>query len=134
MVSTSFSARASSVRLALIWRINGGRPAMSRVSSNDLLRDILTTYLNRKAADLRWLADLLDRANTQLGDPDLAIGPSHFMSPGLTEVRARRAWNHSVLPTLREYFHSNTARLEAFDFDTLKTQLNLPDDTDTAAD
>ena len=101
---------------------------------SDLLRDILTTYLNRKAADLGWLADLLDRANTQLGDPDLAIGPSHFMSPGLTEVRARRAWNHSVLPTLREYFHSNTARLEAFDFDTLKTQLNLPDDTDTAAD
>lgn len=102
--------------------------------ASDLLRDILATYLGREASDLGWLADLLDRANTQLGDPDLAIGPSHFMSPGLTEVRARRAWNHSVLPTLREYFHSNTARLEAFDFDTLKTQLNLPDDTDTAAD
>lgn len=92
------------------------------------------TRNRREASPLGWLADLLDRANAQLGDPDLAIGPSHFMSPGLTEARARRAWTHSVLPTLREYFHSNTARLEAFDFDSLKAQLDLTDDSDTTAD
>lgn len=98
------------------------------------LRGVLRTYLDQKAPHLFWLADLLDAANAQLDDPDLAIGPSHFMGAEPTEARARRAWDHSVLPTLREYFHSNTSRVEAFDFDTLKTQLHLTDDTDPAAD
>ena len=103
--------------------------------ASDLLRGVLRTYLEEKAADLAWLADLLDAANAELDDPDLAIGPSHFMAgEQLTEDRARRAWDHTVLPTLREYFHSNTARVEAFTFDTLKTRLHRPDDPDPAVD
>ena len=99
---------------------------------SDPLQGILRRFLEEHAPDLMWLADLLDLANEQLGDPDFAIGPSHFMGD-VTETRARRAWNNSVLPTLKEYFHSNLSRVESFDFDTLRAQIEDADVADPEA-
>lgn len=101
---------------------------------SELLQGILKTFLESNAPDLAWLAELLDLANAQLNDRDLAIGPSHFMGGNMSETWARRAWNNSVIPTLREYFHSNASRLSAFDFDTLKTQIQVADVSDSEAD
>lgn len=100
----------------------------------DPLQSILRTFLERNAPDLMWLADLLDLANERLNDRDIAIGPSHFMGANINEVRAKRAWDNSVIPTLREYFHSNVSRAAAFDFDTLKSEITPQNVTDTDAD
>ena len=95
--------------------------------ASELLQDVLRNFLEQHTPDLAWLAGLLDRANELLDDPDLAIGPSHFMGGG-GEEQARRAWDHSVIPTLREYFHSDLTRVDDFDFDALKALVKPADD------
>lgn len=95
--------------------------------ASELLQDVLRNFLEQHTPDLAWLAGLLDRANELLDDPDLAIGPSHFMGGG-GEKQARRAWDHSVIPTLREYFHSDLTRVDDFDFDALKALVKPADD------
>ncbi|GAB3267584.1 McrB family protein [Arthrobacter pigmenti] len=78
---------------------------------------MLRTYLERTDGEL-WLADLLDAANDAIPDRDQHIGPTHLMTGA--EREARRAWEYSVLPTLRETFYNNPDKWTAFDFDTLK--------------
>jgi 5-methylcytosine-specific restriction protein B len=100
----------------------------------DPLQGILRAFLEDKDQSLLWLADLLDLANKQLDDRDLAIGPSHFMGKNVNEEWAKRAWDNSVMPTLREYFHSNPARLPTFEFGSLKIEVKDIDVDDSAAD
>lgn len=85
------------------------------------LQGVLGRFLEEHSQDLGWLSDLLDVANARIDDPDQAIGPSHFLSPGLTELDARRAWDNSVVPMARELFYSQPARVAELDFDVLKT-------------
>jgi hypothetical protein len=40
---------------------------------------LLRRWLRRHRSNPEWLADVVDRANAQLGDTDLAIGPSHYL-------------------------------------------------------
>lgn len=84
------------------------------------LDEILPAWLEKNSPELGWLTDLLIRANDQIGDPDRAIGPSHFMQPGLTEEKAQRAWDFSVLPTLRELFYGQSERVAGLGFGRLK--------------
>lgn len=98
------------------------------------LQGVLRRYLEHEAPELGWLAELLDLANMRLEDRDLAIGPSHFMEPNLTPEWARRAWDYSVLPTLREYFHNRPERLSSFEFEALRLEVQGDDDDDSAAD
>ncbi|MFK5634039.1 McrB family protein [Ornithinimicrobium sp. LYQ103] len=97
------------------------------------LDGILRTHLTSRAPDLEWLADVLDLVNDVVGDRDLAIGPSFFMGDPPTEQRARRAWDNSVLPTLRETFYSRPTVLEGLEFTALKDQVTGTV-TDDAAD
>lgn len=98
------------------------------------LQGVLRRFLEDRRPDLLWLADFLDLANYGLGDPDLAIGPSHFLSDDIDEPLARRAWEYSVLPLLREYFHNNASRASAFEFDELKSRLEAIDGSDSSTD
>lgn len=93
------------------------------------LDGIMRRYLAERAPAFAWLADLVDQANEVIGDRDQAIGPSHFLRPDISEVSARRAWEHAVIPTLRELFWSQPARLEPLQFDALKAKV-----TQTSAD
>ncbi|MCB1302518.1 MAG: hypothetical protein KDB28_15030, partial [Tetrasphaera sp.] len=93
------------------------------------LDGILRRYLTDRSPSLLWLADLLDQANEIVNDRDQAIGPSHFLQREISELSARRAWEHAVIPTLRELFWSQPARLEPLQFDTLKAKV-----TQTSAD
>lgn len=97
------------------------------------LDGILREHLARRAPELSWLADVLDRVNEVVGDRDFAIGPSFFMGEPPSEQRARRAWDNSVLPTLRETFYSRPAVIEGLDFTTLKDR-TTGTVTDDAAD
>jgi 5-methylcytosine-specific restriction protein B len=87
---------------------------------------VLRRYLTERGGDLAWLADLLDHANALIDDPDQAVGPSHFMveEQGPVELWARRAWDHTVLPTLREVFYGRADLLTKLEFTALKSQVS----------
>ena len=97
------------------------------------LDGILRGFLDQRQPDLIWLADLLDHVNDVVDEPDLAVGPSHFMAQVPTELAARRAWDNSVLPTLRETFYGRPDMLDGLDFTTLKDKITGTT-TDDAAD
>ncbi|MEU5931131.1 AAA family ATPase [Micromonospora sp. NPDC047187] len=89
---------------------------------------VLASYLARNHPHLTWLAAAVDRANKLLNDPTVAIGPSHFIRDDLDETWIRRAWEHSVLPTLEDHFYGQEHRLAEFDLDLLQAEVNAPNE------
>ncbi len=87
--------------------------------------DILRRYFVESG--LAWTADLLDLVNQQLEEDGiewhLHIGHSHFMRDDLDEVGLRLIWEHSITPTLEEYFYRQPDRLQAYRLVTLKAAL-----------
>lgn len=84
---------------------------------------LLERWLDRNGlAQFGWLAEVLRRANEQLGDVEAAIGPSHFLGdPGaLTEERIERVWRHSVIPYLQERLIGEPERLAEFELKRLR--------------
>ena len=84
------------------------------------IRGLLRCWLTRNASDMVWVAAVVDRANERLNDRHAAIGPSYFMKPGLTAERARRIWQHDVLPYVEERLYGERENLAEFDFDALR--------------
>lgn len=93
---------------------------------------LLRRWLTAEHPGLLWVADVVERANALLDDRNLAIGPSHFLRPGLEESDVQLAWEHSVLPYLEEYFFSDPGRLPEFALDRLRHPASLSDDQPTA--
>lgn len=75
---------------------------------------LLRRFLGQEAPEMLWVADVLDRANELLADSHFAIGPSHFMKPGLTFEQVEMTWEHAILPYLEEHFFSAHDRLRDF--------------------
>ena len=96
------------------------------------VKGLLRRWLARHAPDMGWVADIVDRANDRLNDRHAAVGPSHFMKPGLTEERARRIWEHDVLPYIEERLYGQHERIGDFDFDTLRGKARSGVDSDSA--
>lgn len=88
-----------------------GRPPV-----NDLLR----RWLRKRRPNLEWVADVVDRANRQLGDAHLAIGHSFFIDEELNEARVREVWDHAILPTIEEHFFGQPDRVRTFELDRLR--------------
>ncbi len=84
------------------------------------IEGLLRRWLNENAPGMEWVAHVVDRANGLLDDQHAAIGPSHFMKPGLDEAAVRRAWEHGVLPYIEERLFGQDDRLGEFDLDTLR--------------
>lgn len=82
---------------------------------------MLRRFLETVEPAIHWLSPLLDEANRRIGDPALMIGPSHFMAPTINELWARRAWDNSVMPTLREMYYNRPEALVEFEFDALRS-------------
>lgn len=96
--------------------------------------DVLEHHLDQHAVELKWLTQLLDRANELIRDPDQSVGPSHFLlGDNLTEETARQAWEFTVMPTLEELFYGQRDRAAALSFDQLKAHV-LTGQIDAAAD
>lgn len=90
--------------------------------------DILREYLERQnLADVRWVADLLELLNSKLEadgiDWQLQIGHSHFMDQHLDETRVRLIWEHSIKPTLGEYFYRQPDKLTGYGLDEMRQEL-----------
>jgi len=84
---------------------------------------MLRGFLTRYRPDMTWLCDLLEEANMRLGDPNTAIGPSHFMRDDIDELTARRIWKYSVLPTIADQYYGDEDGLKQFDFDALRKRI-----------
>ena len=91
------------------------------------LKDLLTRWLLKNdQSDLLWIAELVDKANIKLGEigeREMAIGPSHFMKNKLDEKIAEGIWNFSVYPYIEDYFFDNPERIQEFTFESLKSSL-----------
>ena len=92
---------------------------------------LLRRWLNDEHPDLAWVADVVDRANRELADRNTAIGPSHFLRPGLTEDLVRLAWENSVLPLLEERFFGDLNQVRRFDLDRLRAATPEPSSSGT---
>ena len=89
----------------------------------DPVKDVLRKYLEKNPPAVDWdIAGLVDRANELLSDePHAAIGPSHFMKPGLDETAVERIWKYGVLPYIEErLFGQDDSRLADFDLSKLR--------------
>ncbi|MEZ4647165.1 MAG: DUF2461 family protein [Candidatus Eisenbacteria bacterium] len=82
---------------------------------------LLERWLRARVPDRAWVSDLLVRLNDELRklgiDANLAIGHSHFMDPLLDDVRLARIWDHSIIPTLQEYFYGQPERIDALRYE-----------------
>jgi MoxR-like ATPase len=81
---------------------------------------LLRRWLRKNKPDLEWVADVVDRANAELGDRNVAIGPSYFMRANLSEEWVDLIWKHAVLPYVAEQFFGETDRLDEFEFNRLR--------------
>ena len=75
------------------------------------VKNLLRRWLGKYAADMTWVADVVDRANGKLDDRQAAIGPSYFMKENLDLERLRLIWEHNVLPCIEEHLHGEHDRL-----------------------
>ena len=94
------------------------------------LKGLLRRFLDRKAPDMAFLADMLDDVNRQLNDPHASVGPSHFLlkdTRTLTEDKAELIWNHSILPALGDRFFDSPEELKRFQYQTVRGRTSLGD-------
>jgi hypothetical protein len=91
--------------------------------------DVLRAFLKQHVPQMAWVADLLERLNQRLEaqgiEWHLHIGHSHFMRKDLDEEKLRLIWEHSVLPTLEEYFFQRLEKLEEFKLERLRGDLGI---------
>lgn len=98
------------------------------------LNGVLQRFLEAKAPDMAFLADMLDDVNALLGDPHASIGPSHFLvkdTRTLTEEKAELIWNHAILPALADRFFDTPDELKRFEYQAVRSRTG-PDDSVTA--
>lgn len=84
---------------------------------------LLRRWLTKRKPALRWLADVVDRANEQLGDRDLAIGPSYFLRSDLDEDWIALIWQHAVEPYIAEHFVGEEHRVQEFGLNRLRNSI-----------
>lgn len=91
--------------------------------------ELLRSFLLENQPEMEWVADLLAILNKKLENEakiewSLHIGHSHFMKKNLNEVRLHLIWEHSVMPTLEEYFYRKAdSYLKSFSLEALKAAL-----------
>lgn len=81
---------------------------------------VLPEFLAARHPQLRWVAEVVDRANTLLDDPLASIGPSHFLRDDLDDALVERIWTYDVLPTLREHLYGRRDVLELLSLEVLR--------------
>jgi len=94
----------------------------------------LNRYLNKHNPSLRWLTDVVDRANEKLADPNIAIGHSHFFRPDLSEELIGKIWKHSILPYVEDQFFDDPDRVAQFTIDALRSDDTTNPEEDDADD
>jgi len=84
------------------------------------IKELLGRWLADNAPAMRWVEDVVRKANQKLDDRHAAIGPSYFMREGLDEAKVETIWQHNVLPYIEERLFGQEERLKDFDLDKLR--------------
>ena len=85
------------------------------------VKSVLKKWLERKASEMGWVADVVNTVNEKLKDDrHAAIGPSYFMQLNLDEKKVKRIWKHSVLPYIEERRFGGNAVSDEFDLARLR--------------
>ncbi len=84
------------------------------------IKGLLHRWLDDKASDMAWVAEVVNRANEKLNDRHAAIGPSHFMKDNLDQAKVERIWEHSVLPYIEERLFGEDDVRSRFSLDALR--------------
>ena len=88
---------------------------------DDPVKGVLRKWLQANAPKMKWVADVVERANVLLEtDRHAAIGPSYFMKDGLDETDVERIWKHSVLSYIEERLFGEGDRVGEFDLERLR--------------
>jgi len=75
-------------------------------------KEILRLWLTAKGLPSQT-AEVLDILNSQIDDPDFAIGPSYFMRESVHQPGGlERVWRTSILPLLEEQYYGELSRDE----------------------
>ena len=90
--------------------------------ADEEIGSVLRKYLAKNAPNMRWVADMVNKANEQLqqDERDAAIGPSYFMKENLNEGDVEIRWRHSVMPYIRELLFGQDSRIADFELDNLR--------------
>jgi hypothetical protein len=97
------------------------------------MKDLLRNWLKQNAPDVEWVADVVDRVNSEI-DRNFAVGPSHFMKPNLDEALVKKIWNRSVLPYLEDIFFNQESKVKEYELDRLRTLKRLKQDDSAGVD
>jgi 5-methylcytosine-specific restriction protein B len=83
------------------------------------IRGVLRRWLTNNRPEMAHVADLVDKANAELPDRNLMIGPSHFMRKHLDQKWLERIWQYSIMPFIEEQFFGQTEAPKAFELSRL---------------
>ena len=90
--------------------------------------ELLRGWLQAHRPAMSATADVLEHLNEVLVkqgiDRDRLIGHSHFMDPDLDDERLERIWNHSIYPTIEEYFYGRSQNLDQYSYENLVEPLS----------
>jgi 5-methylcytosine-specific restriction protein B len=84
------------------------------------VKGLLRRWLQNKKPEQLWVADVVDKANELLGNPDMAIGPSYFMRESLNDKWVELIWNHSIIPYIQGQLFGQEETIGEFALDALK--------------
>lgn len=77
--------------------------------------DVLKNYLLDNEPEMAWVADLVQKVNGMIDDPDISIGHSYFIGQELSMEKLRRIWKYQIMPYLEECFVHDRQKLEQFE-------------------
>nr|WP_078596342.1 AAA family ATPase [Evansella clarkii] len=80
---------------------------------------VLKNYLLDNEPEMAWVADLVNKVNEMIDDPDISIGHSYFIGQELTMAKLKRIWKYQIMPYLEECFVHDRQRLEQFQLASL---------------
>jgi MoxR-like ATPase len=100
--------------------------------TEDVMKNLLRDWLEKNAPSVSWIATAVDNANRELGNPDFAIGPSHFMKKDLTEDLARKIWRRSIIPYVEDFFFNQKEKAKDYDLDRLRALKRAEKDFNSA--
>ena len=97
---------------------------------------LLKRWLEKNNPDASWVDDLLKKANSELSDRHLKIGPSYFMKNGLPldKANVKFIWEKAVLPYIEEQFYGDTNTLQKFHYESLIGPAGTPSSAPSAND
>ena len=95
------------------------------------IKGVLRRWLDaNELGHMKWVVDIVDRANEKLDDRNAAVGPSYFMrkdangNADLDDAHVERIWKHNVLPYIEERLFGERDGVGEFALDKLREEVS----------